>query len=71
MDITKVITSGPSGLDLLVARRRAGLTQQEVADAMGVSRPRVAYLEARYHPPNKAVARYIEALRDLSNRVAA
>lgn len=52
----------PTGLDLLVVRRRAGLRQVDVAVAMGVNRQRVAQLEAMYRPPDKAVARYLAAL---------
>lgn len=67
MDIPDV-TSAPSGLVLLLARRRAGVTQQDVAEAMGVTRPRVAYLEGRYHLPDKAMARYLDALAQAAQR---
>lgn len=58
-----VITHGPTGQDLRDLRKRAGLRQQDVADLMGVVRPRVAHIEGMYHPPRMAVARYLDAVK--------
>ena len=69
MDTADVITH-TTGLDLLVARRRAGLRQRDVAAAMGVSRPRVAFLEAMYAPPEPAVERYMTAVRTARREAA-
>jgi transcriptional regulator with XRE-family HTH domain len=52
-----------SGIDLLVARRTAGLTQDAVAARMGVNRSRVSHLELLYRVPRTAVERYMAALR--------
>ena len=47
---------------MLEARKRAGLTQNEVARRMKVSRPLVARLEQGHHMPNiTTLFRYAEA----------
>jgi predicted transcriptional regulator len=61
-----VITSEPTGPDLHAERRRVGLRQQDVAQVMGVDRSRIAHLELMFHPPARAVERYIAALSQAS-----
>lgn len=53
--------------ELLQARRRAGLTQSEVAERMGTKTPAVARLEAgggsmRHSPSLRTLRRYAEAV---------
>jgi transcriptional regulator with XRE-family HTH domain len=62
--MTTALTPPVSGIDLLVCRKQLGLRQQDVADAMGVVRSRVAHLEAMYRPPTHAVERYMAALSE-------
>ena len=59
-------TAPQTGIDLLVARREKGLTQSDVAIAMGVNRQRVSALERSFRPPQKAVERYLAALRQVA-----
>jgi transcriptional regulator with XRE-family HTH domain len=59
------MTRTQSGLDLMYARRRMGLRQSEIADALGVSSQRISALERMYAPPAPAVARYLAALERL------
>ena len=45
-------------------RRELGLTQQELAGAVGVSRPQIANIEAgRSDPPVSVLRRYADALQ--------
>jgi transcriptional regulator with XRE-family HTH domain len=45
-------------------RRRAGLTQRELAEILGVDRTAIAHWEAgRRHPEGKRLTDYVEALQ--------
>ena len=50
--------------DMIALRRKdMGLTQQELASTVGVSRPQVANIESgRHDPPISAIRRYADAL---------
>jgi transcriptional regulator with XRE-family HTH domain len=58
-----IATAPETGIDLMVARRQAGLTQWDVAAAMGVNRQRISALERSFRPPRRAIERYLAALR--------
>ena len=50
---------------LLGARKRAGMTQRDVADAMGTKRPSVARMESanpKHSPSLKTLQKYAEAV---------
>lgn len=51
--------------DMIALRRKLlGLTQQELAATVGVSRPQVANIESgRHDPPVSAIRRYADALK--------
>jgi transcriptional regulator with XRE-family HTH domain len=51
------------GIDLRLARTRARLSQQEVADAAGWSRQHVSGLERQAYVLARQAARYREAVR--------
>jgi len=59
-----------SGFDLQSRRRRAGLTQQDVAGFLRVSRRRVSAIEGARRPTPEAVARYVLALEFLARESA-
>lgn len=48
--------------ELIEARVKAGLTQEEVAQRMGTSQPTVARLESGHKPSLKTLERYAEAV---------
>jgi len=49
--------------ELALLRKKAGLTQQEVADKMGIARPRIAELEARPgHCSFNRIREYVKAV---------
>ncbi len=48
--------------ELIEARVKAGLTQEEVAERMGTSQPTVARLESGHKPSLKTLERYAEAV---------
>jgi transcriptional regulator with XRE-family HTH domain len=55
------------GIDLRLARTRARLTQQEVADAAGWSRQHVSGLERQAYVLGRQADRYREAVRAARN----
>jgi DNA-binding transcriptional regulator YiaG len=57
-----IATAPETGIDLMVARRQAGLTQWDVAAAMGVNRQRISALERMFRPPHKAIERFLAAV---------
>lgn len=63
--ITDVRNRQIRGLDLRIRRLRAGISQTDLAVAMGTARPRVSVIEATYRPSAKAVERYLSALEQL------
>lgn len=52
----------PSGLDLKVARIRAGVTATALAARLGVSRQRIVNIEGSLRPSSGASERYLQAL---------
>jgi len=60
--MTKAIAKRPSGLDLQFERKAAGLTQDQVAVMLGVTRQRVAAIEGARLPSLKATEQYLVAL---------
>ena len=48
--------------ELIKARVKAGLTQEDVAQRMGTSQPTVARLESGHKPSLKTLERYAEAV---------
>jgi DNA-binding XRE family transcriptional regulator len=48
--------------ELIQARVKAGLTQEQVAERMGTSQPTVARLESGHKPSLKTLERYAEAV---------
>jgi DNA-binding XRE family transcriptional regulator len=54
------------GHPLAVARERAGLTQQQLADELGVNRVSIAKIETGARVPSMALARRIAAAVDES-----
>ena len=48
--------------ELIMARIKAGLSQQEVAERMGTSQPTVARLESGHKPSLKSLERYAEVV---------
>jgi transcriptional regulator with XRE-family HTH domain len=59
---------GGEGFDLKVERLRLGLTQQEIADELGVNRSRVAAIEAERRATREAVERFRAALYAVAAR---
>jgi transcriptional regulator with XRE-family HTH domain len=57
------MASRPTGLDLQFRRKERGLTQDQVAAAMGVVRQRVAAIEGARLPSPGASAAYLAALK--------
>lgn len=62
MAVATDVAPRPSGLDLQIRRRARGLTQEDLAAVAGVTRQRIAYLEALRLPPRAAVEQYERAL---------
>ena len=60
--MTDAVTKRPSGLDLQFERKTAGLTQDQVAARLGVTRQRVAAIEGARLPSLKATEQYLVAL---------
>lgn len=58
--------AGTSGMDLKLARIRAGIQGKELAAAMAVTRSRVSNIEALGRPSGDAVAAYMTALDRLT-----
>jgi transcriptional regulator with XRE-family HTH domain len=56
------------GFDLKIERLRHGLSQQALADQMGVNRSRVAAIESQERPSMASVNRYRSALVALTRR---
>ena len=48
--------------ELIEARVKAGLTQEQVAERMGTSQPTVARLESGHKPSLKTLERYAQAV---------
>ncbi len=48
--------------ELIMARTKAGLSQQEVAKKMGTSQPAVARLESGHKPSLKSLERYAKVV---------
>jgi transcriptional regulator with XRE-family HTH domain len=61
MTMERVITR-LTGLELMVRRKSAGLTQAQLAARMGTRQPRVAVIEGARLPSRKATAHYLAAL---------
>jgi predicted transcriptional regulator len=47
----------PTPKELKLSRKRAGLTQREMADRLGISAAYIAYLEAGKRSPSQSVIR--------------
>ena len=60
--MTEAIAKRPSGLDLQFERKTAGLTQDQVAARLGVTRQRVAAIEGARLPSTNATEQYLVAL---------
>jgi DNA-binding transcriptional regulator YiaG len=57
-----------TGTDLRTQREANGLTQQAVADALGVSRQTVVTWEQRASVPEARAAAYLRVVRELASR---
>jgi predicted transcriptional regulator len=64
--MTNVRARHLAGVDLMYERRVCGLKQSDIARLMGVSRSRVAHIEAERQPADEAVRRYRAALEQAS-----
>ena len=53
-----------NGIDVLVLRKKAGMTQKEFADSIGVSPIIVSHWECGYRNPGARSIRDIEAFKD-------
>jgi predicted transcriptional regulator len=60
--IDRVTVDATTGLGLKVRRQTLGVQARTVAELMGVSRARVAAIEASRFPTRAARQRYLEAL---------
>jgi transcriptional regulator with XRE-family HTH domain len=60
--MTEAIAKRPSGLDLQFERKAAGLTQDQVAVGLGVTRQRIAAIEGARFPSPKATEQYLATL---------
>ncbi len=58
----RLVDQAVPGTALLAERRRAGLTQLDIATAMGVSVPRISQIEAGAAIRPATASRYLEAL---------
>ena len=63
VNIPEGITPAPaSGIELLLIRKAAKLTQREIAERLGTSRRYVGLLESAWRPSRAAIARYVAAV---------
>ena len=60
--MTDAVSKRPSGLDLQFERKTAGLTQDQVAERLGVTRQRVAAIEGARLPSLRATRQYLVAV---------
>lgn len=57
-----------TGAELQEAREAAGLTQEQVAERMGLHRVTIANWEARARVANPKADRYLRAVRELATQ---
>ncbi len=66
----RLVDQAVPGIALLTERRRAGLTQVDIARAMGVSVPRISQIEAGAAIRPVTASRYLQALCTVSASAA-
>ena len=66
MEATATGNRTVTGFSLARARRAAGLSQQQVANRLGITRQAIGHYEAEAYPPRRAVIRIIAAIESLS-----
>ncbi len=64
--MSNAIARRPSGLDLHFERKAAGLTQDQLAVTLGVTRQRIAAIEGARFPSLKATERYLAAVASVA-----